>query len=112
MKIIEVAVTFLLGASLTTSLSLRSTKYGKDAVSPREAEPEREVLHAPLYERFGEGLLSYLEKRRGGGGSGGGGGRGGSSGSSSSGSSGSSSGAGKSGSSGSTGGSRNTGTAR
>ncbi|KAK4697545.1 hypothetical protein P7C71_g540, partial [Lecanoromycetidae sp. Uapishka_2] len=115
MKLTEFSLLFLTSISLTSSFSLRSSRYSKNTISRREAEPETNVLSAPLTERFDENLLSYLEKRRGGGGSsGGGGGRGGSSsGSSSSGSSSSSSGssssAGKSGST--TGASGNTGTA-
>lgn len=108
MKIVGIATTFLLGASLTTSLSLRSAKSSKDAISRRGGEAGAKVLYAPLSEHFDEGLLNYLEKRRGGGGGSGGGGSGGggggggrSGGSSSSGSSGSSSGGGRSGSTGS-----------
>ena len=106
MKVTASAVLLLATTSLVSSLSIRSTRYSKDAVSRRESEPETRVLSGQLGERFDEELLNYLEKRRGGGGSGGGGGgRGGSS----SGSSGSSSG-GASG--GAAGGSRSTGSAR
>lgn len=113
MKVLEPVAAILCAVSVAEAFSIRSTRYNKDAISRREAEPEAEVLSGPLEPRFREELMSYLEKRRGGGGSGGGGGRGGSSGSSSSGSSSSGSSSGSSGSSGgaAAGGSRNTGTA-
>ena len=113
MKVLEIAVTGLCASSLASALSILSARYGKDAISRREAEAERGVLTGPINDILDEGLLSYLEKRRGGGGSSGGGGRSGGSSSSGSSSSGSSSGkSGSSGSSGSSSGSRNTGTAR
>ena len=99
MKSFTTIITLLLSASIASSFTIRSSKY---ALSRREAETAVEIVNTPLTERFDETLLSYLEKRRGGGGTGGS--RGGSSsGSSSSGSSGSSSGSRGSG---------NTGTAR
>lgn len=103
MKLFSLAATFLLGTSLASCFTLRSSRY---AFIPHEATTEAELATTPLTERFDESLLSYLEKRRGGGGR-----SGGSSGSSSSSSSGSGSSGGRSGS-GSSGGSRNTGTAR
>ena len=117
MKFLQTTAIALAGASIASSFSIRSTRYSQGAISRREADPES--LPAPLNEGFDEELLSYLEKRRGGGGSSGGGGHSSSSGSSSSssGSSGSSSGSSggaksgsgsSSGSSGSTGGSRGT----
>ena len=104
MKLIELITLLLATASLAAPFSIRSTRYSRDAISRREAEPEADVLSGPLNERFDEELMSYLEKRRGGGGSGGGGGgRGGSSSGSSS--------SGSSSSGGAAGGSRNTGNA-
>ena len=114
MKFLQITAIALAGASIASSLSIRSTRYSQGAISSREADPES--LPATLNEGFDEELLSYLEKRRGGGGSSGGGGHSSSSGSSSS-SSGSSSGSSggaksgsgsSSGSSGSTSGSRGT----
>lgn len=96
MKSFAKIITLLLSASIASSFTIRSSKY---ALSRREAETTVEIVNTPLTERFDESLLSYLEKRRGGGANRGGG----SSGSSSSGSSGSSSGSRGSG---------NTGTAR
>ena len=74
--------TILFGATLASSFSLRSSTYGP---ARREAEAGTGFIETPSPERFDEALLSYLEKRRGGGS-----GRGGSSGSSGSTSSGSS----------------------
>lgn len=101
MKSFAPIISLLLSASIASSFTIRSSKY---ALSQREAETMVDIVNTPLTERFDESLLSYLEKRRGGGRSGG------SSGSSSSGSSGSSSGS--SGSSSGSRGSGNTGTAR
>lgn len=90
----QVITLFLsVGASLTASLSIPEYDH---ALSRREIEANVQLLDAPLAERFDDSL-SYLEKRRGGGGSSSGGGRSGgssSSGSSSSGSSASGAGAG------------------
>ncbi|KAG6995706.1 hypothetical protein G7Y79_00043g079900 [Physcia stellaris] len=88
MKSFAIITTLLLSVSITSSFTIRSSKF---ALSRREAETAVEIVNTPLTERFDETLLNYLEKRRGGGGPGGSRG-GGSSGSSSSGSSGSSSG--------------------
>ncbi|KAL9128469.1 MAG: hypothetical protein Q9217_002847 [Psora testacea] len=119
MRLTDYLLTALATTSAVSGLIVRPERYNTvNSLQQREAEAGAEVLKAPLIERFDEELLSYLEKRRGGGGTGGGGGRSSGSSGSSSGSSGSS-GSGSSGSSGSSGGgssgagsgSRNTGTA-
>lgn len=121
MRFSETVVALLAGASVTSSLSIRAVHDTAGSISRRDPEPEPEVLDAPLSSRSDGESMTYLEKRRGGGGTGGGGGGRGSSGSSGSGSSGSSSSGSGSSGSGSTGGaaggaagagSRNTGTAR
>ena len=111
MRLSQIILTVLAAASVVSSFSIPFTRHWQRSDSRRAAEAGSEHLSAPLYERLDEELLSYLEKRRGGGGSSGGGGghSSGSSGSSSgsSGSSGSSSGSSggaKSGGTGSTGG--------
>ncbi len=105
MRITQLPLVLLAATSLTLSLSIRSTRrHNENSLSLRDAAADPNVLNGDHTASFNAEVMSYLEKRRGGGGSGGGGGRsGGSSGGGSSGSgsgSGGSSGGGSGGSSG------------
>ena len=122
MRLAQAIISYLTLSGVISAFAIRPKRYNvAESLQQRDDDHNEDYNAASpmIAVRFDEELLSYLEKRRGGGGSGGGGGRSSgssssgssSSGSSSSGSSGGSSSSGSSGS-GSTGGSRNTGTAR